>query len=140
MQAWFRGMTPTLLRDVPFSAVYWLLYETAKQRVRVPEEAVRSATLRTFIQSLVCGAAAGMAAALVCAPLDVVKTVRQHKLEDGTAASYADILGRIRRSPAAAFAGLGPRLVRIPMGLATMMAGIEVTRLGFEQRRHASDG
>ena len=28
--SWFRGMVPTLLRDVPFSAIYWLGYETAK--------------------------------------------------------------------------------------------------------------
>ena len=91
-------------------------------------------------ENALVGFLVGVITAVVTEPLDVVKTVRQHKLEDGTAASYADILGRIRRSPAAAFAGLGPRLVRIPMGLATMMAGIEVTRLGFEQRRHASDG
>ena len=131
--AWFRGLMPTLLRDVPFSATYWFLYETLKQRVVLSEAQLHSTTARTFVQSLVCGAGAGMAAALVCAPLDVVKTVRQHTAGEG--ASYTAILVRIRASPALAFAGLGPRLVRIPAGLATMMAGIEVTKSLFEQRR-----
>jgi len=70
LHCWFRGMTPTLLRDVPFSGTYWLFYETAKQRVRIPEEAVRSATARTLLQSLLCGAGAGMAATVLIAPLD----------------------------------------------------------------------
>ena len=133
VSAWFRGLVPTLLRDVPFSATYWLLYETMKHRVKLSEETLSSATARMFVQSLVCGAGSGIMAALVCAPLDVIKTVRQHQTAPVT--SYADILRSIRQTPQLAFAGLGPRLIRIPAGLATMMAGIEVTKLGFEQRR-----
>lgn len=132
---WFRGMQATLLRDVPFSATYWLLYETAKRRLVISESALPSPTARTFVQSLACGGAAGMAAAVLIAPLDVIKTVRQHQIASGSAASYAAILSSIRATPRVAFAGLGPRLVRIPTGLAAMMAGIEVTRLAFEQRR-----
>ena len=137
LHCWFRGMTPTLLRDVPFSGTYWLFYETAKQRVRIPEEAVRSATARALLQSLLCGAGAGMAATVLIAPLDVIKTMRQHRLHTGEASSYGAILHTIRDSPAVAFAGIGPRLVRIPAGLATMMAGLEVTKLAFEQRHTA---
>mmetsp|Transcript_65134 Transcript_65134/g.181090 ORF Transcript_65134/g.181090 Transcript_65134/m.181090 type:complete len:292 (-) Transcript_65134:41-916(-) len=133
--SWFRGMVPTLLRDVPFSAIYWFAYEQAKGRVRVPESLVRQESLRTFLQSFCSGAAAGMLAAVLLAPMDVIKTVRQHRLEAGLASSYSQILRSIRERPAIAFAGVGPRLVRIPAGLATMMASLEVTRRSFEQRR-----
>lgn len=135
--AWFRGLTATLLRDVPFSATYWLLYETMKARVQLPETSLSSPTARTFVQSLVCGAGAGMAAALVCAPLDVIKTVRQHQTNANATMTYTDIMRSLRASPGLAFAGLAPRLIRIPSGLGTMMAGIEVTKLTFEQRRAA---
>ena len=135
--ALFRGMTATLLRDVPFSATYWYGYETAKLRLRVPEEVVKDAFARTFLQSLACGAGAGMAATIVIAPLDVVKTVRQHQIESGAATSYAAILRTMRLSPAVAFTGTGLRLVRVPLGLATMMAALEVTKLAFERRRSA---
>jgi hypothetical protein len=117
LHCWFRGLMPTLLRDVPFSATYWLFYETSKRHVRVDALAVGGATAATFVQSLVCGAVSGMAAAVLVAPLDVIKTVRQHRLESGHAADYADILRSIRNAPVVAFAGLGPRLVRIPCAL-----------------------
>lgn len=135
--AWWRGTLPTLLRDVPFSAFYWLGYEQAKSRVRIPEGTVPSSSLRAALESFASGAGAGMLAALLIAPLDVIKTVRQHHLIGGRAASYADIFESLRSDPARAFAGLGPRLVRIPMGLATMMAALEATKRSFERRRAA---
>ena len=134
---WFRGMTPTLLRDVPFSALYWCGYEYAKTKIRMPE-AVGAATspgVAHAVQSFCSGATAGLLAAILVAPLDVIKTVRQHHLESGRASSYASILATLRATPSLMFAGLGPRLVRIPAGLATMMAALEATKRTFEQRR-----
>ena len=60
--------------------------------------------------------------------------------ESGAASSYAEIFATLRRAPALAFAGIGPRLIRIPAGLATMMAALEATKRAFElrtQRRRA---
>lgn len=134
-RAWFRGLVPTLLRDVPFSAIYWFSYEELTARTQVPESWVTSPGLRTFAQAYCCGATAGMIAALATTPIDVVKTVRQQHMEAGRSPSYKEIMEFLRRSPQRAFAGVGPRLVRIPLGLSTMMSGLEVTKWFFQRRR-----
>ena len=138
---WFRGTVPTLMRDVPFSGLYWWLYEEAKARVVLPDGWVSSGTLRTAIQSFVSGATAGLAAAILTTPADVIKTARQrHQATAGEAdVSYSSILRTLREQPSVAFAGLGPRLVRVPAGLATMMAGLEAARWIFERRRLLRD-
>lgn len=153
--SWMRGYTPTLLRDVPFSAIYWWAYEETKQRVRIPENWFSQRPgLRTFTHSFVSGGLAGTFAALVTTPTDVVKTLRQALTEEAAgrvgsgaehqrppsgpkpaSSSYPDILRFIAAHPRAGLAGVGPRLLRIPLGLATMMAGLETTRSYFHRRR-----
>eukprot|EP00933_Yihiella_yeosuensis_P030371 TRINITY_DN24017_c0_g1_i1.p1 TRINITY_DN24017_c0_g1~~TRINITY_DN24017_c0_g1_i1.p1 ORF type:complete len:304 (+),score=39.64 TRINITY_DN24017_c0_g1_i1:135-1046(+) len=134
---WFRGFVPTLLRDVPFSAIYWLAYETSmsKSSCAFPEDWVPNAGLRTFLQAYTCGAGAGMIAALATTPSDVIKTIRQHQLEAGKSPTYGQIVLELRHNPRTAFAGVGPRLIRLPLGLSTMMSGLEVTKWFFESRR-----
>jgi len=131
----FRGYVPTLLRDVPFSAIYWASYEQAAVRMALPEQCGLSPGLRTFLQGYYCGAFAGMVAALTTTPTDVVKTVRQHSIQAGETRSYSDIIEFIKAQPQTAFSGVGPRLIRIPLGMATMMSGMEFTKWYFERRR-----
>mmetsp|Transcript_75286 Transcript_75286/g.121547 ORF Transcript_75286/g.121547 Transcript_75286/m.121547 type:complete len:302 (-) Transcript_75286:242-1147(-) len=136
VSVWFRGYVPTLLRDVPFSAIYWLAYEQSKAKACLPEEWLSSnPLLRTFLQAYCCGAVAGMIAALATTPSDVIKTVRQHQLEAGRTPTYGAIFRMIHQNPRTAFAGVGPRLIRLPLGLSTMMSGLEVTKWTFERRR-----
>lgn len=47
----WRGIFPTLLRDVPFSAIYWMSYESIKTFLKVDHP--------TFGQSFIAGAISG---------------------------------------------------------------------------------
>lgn len=157
--SWMRGYTPTLIRDVPFSGIYWGAYEESKRRIPVPDVGITNPALRTFAHSFICGGASGMFAALLTTPVDVVKTLRQKLTSVDTAetagsvpaaaqvagasrvpasSSYADILRFVYANPRTMLTGVGPRLLRIPLGLATMMASLEATKSAFERRRSAS--
>lgn len=58
----WRGYSATLLRDVPFSAIYWPCYELLRpQRYN-------------FFETFLAGAFAGSVASAVTLPMDVVKT------------------------------------------------------------------
>ncbi|KAE8596131.1 hypothetical protein XENTR_v10015980 [Xenopus tropicalis] len=71
--ALWKGWGPTVLRDVPFSALYWHNYELVKQSL-----CQRYNTLQpTFAISFTAGAVSGSIAAIVTLPFDVVKTRRQ---------------------------------------------------------------
>lgn len=74
--ALYKGLSPTLLRDVPFSAVYWYSIETMREKWHTGEEEEISAWQQAG-QALVNGSTAGMIAAACTTPLDVVKTRRQ---------------------------------------------------------------
>merc|ERR1719508_258328 len=66
------GYTATLLRDVPFSALYWPLYEQSKETLNLYTSS-RDSLLVTFGS----GAIAGSVASTVTLPFDVIKTLKQ---------------------------------------------------------------
>lgn len=88
----WRGLTLTMWRDVPFSALYWWGYENVRNKIRnsrgegVPnaiptvlqqqQQAVESGS-RVFIDSFLAGSISGAAAAFVTTPFDVGKTRQQ---------------------------------------------------------------
>lgn len=68
----WRGLGPTLMRDVPFSSIYWASYEFMKQYFE------QTTPDKKF--SLIAGALAGSMAAISTLPFDVAKTHRQIEL------------------------------------------------------------
>ncbi|XP_043464181.1 solute carrier family 25 member 40-like [Leptopilina heterotoma] len=130
------GLSSTLLRDVPFSAIYWFNYETLKKTF--------SNLQHTFTFNLIAGAAAGSVAALCTIPFDVVKTHRQ--IEMGEKEIYSDKPGRtsstisiIRRiydqnGVRGLYTGLAPRLIKVAPACAIMIATFEQGKRFFQER------
>ena len=93
----WRGLTLTLWRDVPFSAIYWWGYESIRGSLTEARERGRGRSLEvdgsrsqarsrsqsrenqtaTFMDSFLAGATSGMAASILTMPFDVGKTRRQ---------------------------------------------------------------
>ncbi|XP_014489210.1 PREDICTED: solute carrier family 25 member 40-like [Dinoponera quadriceps] len=128
------GLSSTLLRDVPFSAIYWLNYETIKN--------IFSNSQHTFTFNFVAGAIAGSVAAFFTIPFDVVKTHRQ--IEMGEKEIYSDkpsrssstwtIIRRIyhQNGIKGLFTGLAPRLVKVAPACAIMIATFEHGKRFFQ--------
>lgn len=53
-QALWRGLLPTMLRDVPFSGIYWMGYEKIKHSLQQRQD------LSHFQSSFIAGASSGM--------------------------------------------------------------------------------
>ncbi|KAG5210220.1 hypothetical protein JEQ12_015414 [Ovis aries] len=72
----WRGWAPTILRDVPFSAMYWYNYEVLKKWLCAKSGLYEP----TFMINFTSGALSGSFAAVVTLPFDVVKTQKQTQL------------------------------------------------------------
>lgn len=132
----WKGLFPTILRDVPFSAIYWTSYENCKRTFGVTDP--------TFGFSFVSGAISGSVAALVTVPFDVVKTHQQ--IEFGEKVLYSDkpaakppgtfeTLGKIFKSHGikGLFAGIVPRLIKVAPACAIMISSFEFGKTFFYQ-------
>jgi solute carrier family 25, member 39/40 len=77
----FRGVWPTLMRDVPFSAVYWICIESMRDSwKRHRNDNNEGSTVSSWQQAgeaLINGCVSGTIAAAVTTPLDVLKTRSQ---------------------------------------------------------------
>lgn len=107
----WRGLTLTLWRDVPFSGMYWLGYETVRGKLTDARERFRGRSLDlegsgglgrarrrsqsrsshqdTFTDSFIAGAVSGAFASVATMPFDVGKT-RTQVYRDSTASSGAN--------------------------------------------------
>ncbi|XP_058441026.1 probable mitochondrial glutathione transporter SLC25A40 isoform X2 [Marmota monax] len=72
----WKGWVPTILRDVPFSAMYWYNYEILKKWLCEKSGLYEP----TFMINFTSGALSGSFAAVATLPFDVVKTQKQTQL------------------------------------------------------------
>lgn len=70
----FSGLTATLLRDVPFSGMYFMFYTQLKQ---MTEDSMKHSSVSRQTVTFACGIVAGMCASVITQPADVVKTQMQ---------------------------------------------------------------
>jgi solute carrier family 25, member 39/40 len=130
LRSMWRGLGPTLVRDAPFSAIYWSVYETLKDPQRSPFPRALLVGDRKFASYLCAGIGAGSLAAIVTVPADVVKTRRQASISSrGSlgATSTLDISRVIIREEGlrGLFRGAGPRVVKVAPSCAIMMGSYE---------------
>lgn len=129
----WKGLGATLLRDVPFSAIYWTTYENYKRIWCSPD----SPPYFYFVG----GAIAGCLSALFTVPFDVVKTHQQidigekeiYSQKPQPSANTFTIIRSIydQKGVKGMFAGLTPRLVKVVPACAIMIGSFEYGKLFF---------
>lgn len=140
----WNGYTATLLRDVPFSALYWPLYEQSKAIMNM-----YTSSRDSFLVNFGSGAIAGSVASTVTLPFDVIKTIKQIEMGE------RDIMevrpGRSRGNITIAkeliaeqgvrglFAGLIPRLLKVAPACAIMISSYEFCKGFFKQQNLNKD-
>jgi len=72
----WRGLSPMLLRDVPFSILYWVNYEFIKQKLLESQVRMVLPSAIPFI----AGSISGTISAIITNPLDVAKTHMQVRI------------------------------------------------------------
>mmetsp|Transcript_7628 Transcript_7628/g.22041 ORF Transcript_7628/g.22041 Transcript_7628/m.22041 type:complete len:364 (-) Transcript_7628:200-1291(-) len=132
----YAGLMPTLYRDVPFSAVYWLAFEEGKIALRdsgLPQ--MRATPLRgiedgeaeaqpSTVAVFLAAATGGAMAALVTHPFDTIKTRLQVAVTDAKISGVAPptSMSVVRGMGISIFyRGLGLRLMQIIPGTSSMM-------------------
>ncbi|XP_054162278.1 probable mitochondrial glutathione transporter SLC25A40 [Oppia nitens] len=131
----WRGLSATIMRDVPFSCIYWANYEYMKKRFNQKEP--------TFAFSFINGATAGTVAAIITLPFDVVKTHRQIELGEmqiiqnsaKNASKTREILIRIYQQNGfkGLFSGIVPRIIKVAPACAIMISTYEFGKAFFKQ-------
>lgn len=121
----FHGTFAALLRDVPFSAIYWYLYEKIKSSRLKHKQTTQSQPIDT----LIAGALAGSVAALVTVPFDVIKTHWQIELGSSTHTSSSSyhMITKLwsQKGLRGLFAGATPRLIKVAPACALMITAYE---------------
>ncbi|CAO1410571.1 unnamed protein product [Diamesa hyperborea] len=134
----YKGLLPTILRDAPFSSIYWTSYETFKR--------INNITQPTFRDSFIGGAISGSLAAFCTTPFDVIKTHQQ--IEFGEKVMYSNngngkrmsstkqtIINIFKNSGIKGYyAGLTPRLFKVTPACAIMISSFEYGKTFFYER------
>ncbi|CEM01713.1 unnamed protein product [Vitrella brassicaformis CCMP3155] len=66
----YRGLLPTLARDVPYSSIYYMVYQKIKHTIGLNNKHEKGYVVKNFA----CSASAGAFAAFVTHPPDIVRT------------------------------------------------------------------
>ncbi|CAG2174228.1 unnamed protein product [Oppiella nova] len=107
-----RGLVPTLMRDAPFSGLYFMFYSQLKQLVLTSSSTSPNNTSISPILTFTIGLNAGLMASIVTHPMDVVKTRMQ--LYPKEFSSLISTLALIMKEKGVKgyFCGLLPRMLR----------------------------
>ena len=131
----WRGTAPTLYRDVPFSALYWMVAEEVRgclaSRWSIPRDALSINVSAGFI--------AGASAAVITHPFDIIKTRAQVQevtvsvikgpRSESTLAALRSVVAR--DGFAGLYDGVGPRVLKIGPSCAIVLGSFELLKSYF---------
>lgn len=129
----WRGYSATLLRDVPFSALYWPCYEYLKPQTY------------NFQETFLAGAMSGTLASVLTHPMDVVKTRLQIELGDKMSSAVAKSNFTVAMEMISTeglvglFTGLVPRIVKVAPACAIMISSYEHGKRFFSKRNKLAE-
>lgn len=123
-QGLYRGFSSTVIRDIPFSAIQYPVWEQLKVRHLRKHKKPASASESAFYGSI-----AGAFAAFITTPLDVAKTRimladKSDLLASGRVTSALRAI-KVERGVAGLFAGVVPRVLWISVGAAIFLGSYE---------------
>ena len=137
----WRGLFPTLLRDVPFSIFYWVGYEFLKYKFLLNEP---FQSRYPNVVPLIAGSISGATAAVLTNPLDVVKTHMQVGLGESSNGQVRQLgsgsLFQVMRTVVSEYgiiglyAGLVPRMAKIAPACAIMISSYEAFKEYFTKQ------
>ena len=139
MSPLWRGLQPTLWRDVPFSALYWLFLEQLRKRL-FPD--LEDESFEKAAASFVCGGASGAMAAVLTTPFDVAKTRQQvffqrgffHTRDQKEASTFAQLRQIWREEGAKGLMrGVVPRVGKVAPACAIMIGSYELGKHVFKE-------
>jgi solute carrier family 25 protein 39/40 len=125
------GLGPTLLRDVPFSAIYWTCYEYIRAQLQARWR------VQGFIVDFLSGVSGGLLAAGLTNPVDVIKTRRQMVLDPASNDPQRmwNILRQLlaEEGPRGLWKGIVPRMIKVAPACAIMIASYELFKKLFNK-------
>jgi len=145
----FRGLGPTLLRDVPFSALYWFGIEALSARMRLNPPSQRLFSQQTPTPSsdlfdawaigFTAGATSGCFAALITTPFDVIKTTMQldkRKIKGQRAFNARQTAVKVLAEDGVGgfFVGVAPRVGKVAPACAIMISVFELAKAVLARR------
>jgi solute carrier family 25, member 39/40 len=136
----FKGLFPTILREAPFSSIYWTCYETFKR--------INGITQPDVLHAFIGGAISGGFAAFITCPFDVIKTHQQIEFGEkfiysangnGNKKQLTGTMQTIRsiwrvNGISGFYAGLTPRLLKVVCACAVMISTYEFGKKFFYDR------
>ncbi|KTW26466.1 hypothetical protein T552_02946 [Pneumocystis carinii B80] len=141
-QSLWKGLSPTLWRDVPFSGFYWLGYEKIKYFLNKSPEPFKNLNPKTseYVKSFISGGLSGTIAALITHPFDSVKTRRQIWYStNGSISAVRQSTWKVmydifkETGIKGLFRGAVPRILKVSPACSIMISSYELGKMFFAE-------